>query len=230
MRIHSLLHEPFEDTGYIRIWAEEKGHPFSETLLYAGEPFPDTDDFDLLVIMGGTMNIYEEDKFPWLSGEKEFIRAAIDSGKKVLGICLGGQLIADVLGAPVRKNKYPEVGWFSVEKTADAEMIPLCRGIPYSFTVFQWHGDTFGIPDDAVNLFRSTACENQGFLYRGRVIGLQFHPEMTEENLKSLTQNCYDELKGDRRFIQPLAEILKGSNIRSANVVMVLILKYFEDL
>ena len=67
MRIHSLLHETFEDTGFIRPWAEENGHPYSETLLYNGEPLPETDDFDLLVIMGGTMNIYEEGKFPWLS-------------------------------------------------------------------------------------------------------------------------------------------------------------------
>jgi len=70
MRIHSLLHEPFEDTGCIRVWAEKKGNPLSVTRLYLDEPLPSPDDFDLLVIMGGTMNIYEEDKFPWLSGEK----------------------------------------------------------------------------------------------------------------------------------------------------------------
>ena len=230
MRIHSLLHEPFEDTGCIREWAEEKGHPFSVTLLYLDELLPSPDDFDLLVIMGGTMNIYEEEKFTWLSVEKEFIKASIDAGKKVLGICLGGQLIADVLGAPVSKNRYPEVGWFKMEKTPEAGNVPLCKDIPDSFTVFQWHGDTFGIPDEAVNLFRNSACENQGFLYRGRVLGLQFHPEMMDENLKNLTQNCYDELEGDRTFIRPLPEVLDGSNIESANRLMYIILEYFEKI
>lgn len=230
MRINSLLHEPFEDTGCIRLWAEKRGHPFMETLVYEGEPFPSPDDFDLLVIMGGTMNIYEEEKFPWLPPEKEFIRASIDAGKKVLGICLGGQLIADVLGSKVTKNKFPEVGWFSVEKTPEAEKIPLCRDIPRVFTVFQWHGDTFEIPGDAVNLFRSAVCGNQGFIYRGRVLGLQFHPEMMEENLKNLTQNCYDELEGERTFIMSLPDVLDGKNIGPANDVMEKILEYFEEL
>lgn len=230
MRIHSLIHEPFEDTGYIRVWAEERGHLFSETRLYAGEKLPPVDDFDLLVIMGGSMNVYEEGRFPWLPAEKQFIRTSIDTGKKLLGICLGGQLIAAVLGAAVRRNRYAEIGWFGVEKTADAEKIPLCREIPHSFIVFQWHGDTFEIPDDSVNLFRSAACENQGFLYRGRVLALQFHPEMTGENLRNITENCYDAIEGDRSFVRPLPEVLDGSNIGSANRVMGRILGYFEGL
>jgi len=148
----------------------------------------------------------------------------------VLGICLGGQLIADVLGAPVSKNNYPEVGWFKVEKTREAGKIPLCKDIPGSFIVFQWHGDTFGIPEDAVNLFRSATCGNQGFIYMGRVLGLQFHPEMMEENLKNITKNCYGELEGDRTFIQTLPVVLDGSNIESANRLMYSILEYFEKI
>lgn len=98
MRIHYLQHVPFEDLANIEVWAGEKGHEVSVTRLYMDETLPALDRFDWLIVMGGPMNIYEEVEYPWLIKEKEFIRNAINAGKFVMGICLGAQLIADVLG------------------------------------------------------------------------------------------------------------------------------------
>lgn len=230
MRISSLLHEPFEDTGYIRIRAKERGHPFSEIRLYLGEDLPPADDFDLLVVMGGSMNIYEEVKYPWLSEEKKFIRELIDSGGAVLGICLGAQLVASVLGARVTKNKYMEIGWFEVQKTAEARDVEICSRIPERFTAFQWHGDTFDIPEGAVRLFRNEACENQAFLYGDRILGLQFHPEVERETVEAIVENCFDEIEEGFKYIQPLSGIIDLSKIAPANAVMASFMDYFERL
>jgi GMP synthase-like glutamine amidotransferase len=122
------------------------------------------DSFDFLAVMGGTMNIYEHDEHPWLIDEKRFIRQAIDAGKKVLGVCLGGQLIADVLGGPVTKNAFREIGWHCVQLTPQARELPLLESSSTGeLMVFQWHGDTFAIPPGAVCLASSRGCANQAF-------------------------------------------------------------------
>ncbi len=230
MRINSLLHEPFEDTGYIRVWAENSGHLFSETCLFSGERLPSSEEYDLLVVMGGSMNIYEEEKYPWLSAEKRFIKSAIDSGKNVIGICLGAQLIASVLGAEVTKNKGPEIGWFAVEKTDDCKNNDLCSRIPDHFFSLHWHGDTFAIPEGSIHLFKSAACKNQGFLYGNSVLGLQFHPEVTRKNLKDFVDNCPDYIVEDSEYVQTVAEILDESHIAPANAILSVILDYFDEI
>jgi GMP synthase-like glutamine amidotransferase len=169
MRLHSLEHEPFEGLANIEVWAKNRGHSISRTLLFNNEELPDIDDFDWLVIMGGSMNIYEEEKYPWLREEKNFIAEAIAGKKIVLGICLGSQLIADVLGGNVSKNKYKEIGWFPVSLTADAKNSPVFSTLPRKFAAFHWHGDTFKIPPGAVRIAESEGCANQAFEY-GRVI------------------------------------------------------------
>src|SRR3972149_29340 len=110
MRIHSLEHEPFEGLANIEVWAKKKGYSITRTLLFNNEELPEMNDFDWLFIMGGSMNVYEEEKFPWLRDEKNLIAEAIASKKTILGVCLGAQLVADVLGGKVSKNRYNEIG------------------------------------------------------------------------------------------------------------------------
>jgi len=144
--------------------------------------------------MGGPMNIYEEDIYPWLAAEKKFIDQTMNMGGRVLGICLGAQLLADVLGARVYKGKYKEIGWFPVETTAAATASSVFSDFPESIMAFHWHGDTFDIPRGAQHIARSAACENQAFIYDERVVGLQFHLETTPESAGQLLANCGNEL------------------------------------
>lgn len=195
MRLHYLQHVPFEGPANIETWAARKGWEISATHLYCGERLPSPGGFDWLVVMGGPMNIYEEDLHPWLAEEKDFIRCAVRENKVVVGICLGAQLIADVLGGRVTRNAFKEIGWFTVDLLPESRSDVAFRGLPASFLALHWHGDTFALPPGAVMLARSKACPAQAFSFNGgRVLGLQFHLESSPESARALIENCGDEL------------------------------------
>ena len=228
MRIHYIQHVHFEDLGYIADWAVKNGYPVTKTLVYEEESFPDQDDFDLLVIMGGPMGVYEEDKYNWLKAEKEFIKETIESDKKVLGICLGAQLIAESLGAKVYSNYCKEIGWFEVELNKKGKEHPLLLGIAENFKAFHWHGDTFALPAETELLIESVACRNQGFIYKNRVLGLQFHLEITKVGIKRLIDNCKEEII-KQEYIQEIEPMLAEmeSNIEQINLMMDILLNNF---
>jgi GMP synthase (glutamine-hydrolysing) len=209
MNIHWLQHVPFEGLGAIETWAEKMGYTLSVTRLFAGDPLPQPDSFAMLVVMGGPMGIYDEQEYPWLKREKSFLQRIIQKGKPVLGICLGAQLVADALGSRVKANKDKEIGWFPVERT---EGVPsaLQEILPGTQTVFHWHGDTFDLPADSELLYTSEACCNQAFVYKDRVIALQFHLETTKESAAVLVENCRHELVPGP-WIQTEQQIIEGS-------------------
>ncbi len=194
LRLHVLEHVPFEGPGHIAPWARARGHEIRTSRLYAQDPLPPVEAFDWLVIMGGPMNIYEDVRYPWLAGERRFIQAAVASGKKILGICLGAQLLADALGSRVYKGAFKEIGWHPVRLTSSASESRLFQAFPSSFHAFHWHGDTFHVPGGAVHIARSAACESQAFVYEDRIVGLQFHLESTEESVEALLRHCGEEL------------------------------------
>lgn len=202
MKIHWLQHVKFEGLGYIGPWLRENGHAVSCTRLWASDEFPDIGNVDGLIVMGGPMGIYDDEQHSWLAAEKAFIKKVIGQDKPVLGICLGAQLIADVLGSNVWKNNQKEIGFFPMvgKKGSNAWKLP------EEFLAFHWHGDTFGIPEGAVCLASSEATENQAFLYHDKVLALQFHLETTEESLLALYENCSDEIT-DGPFIQTLEKM-----------------------
>lgn len=228
LKIHTLQHVPFEGLGCIDQWITTKGHSANYTKLYDNPKFPTLDEFDWLIVMGGPMGVYDEAVYPWLKEEKEFILRAIESGKTVVGICLGSQLIAEVLGARVYPNKQKEIGWFDIHKTEVAKKHPLLEQVEEQFTVFHWHGDTFDLPADSERLFSSAACLNQAFLYKKKVLGLQFHFEVTSQTLKEMIENGRNELVEDKT-IQSAAKILEQTNhIDLNNQKMFRILDYLE--
>ncbi len=195
MRLHFLQHVSFESPGSILTWAEENDFTITSTQMYLGQKLPEQEEFDWLVVMGGPMNIYEEDCFPWLTEEKKLIRKSIEENKVVLGLCLGAQLVADVLGGKVTQNSCKEIGWHSVSFTQKAEQNPVFEKFPKELTVFQWHGDTFSVlPENVTLLAESRACAHQAFCYKNRVYGLQFHLESTQPILKELMENCENEI------------------------------------
>ena len=222
-RVHYIQHVPYEGIGYIEEWIKENDCQLSVTKMYEEHLFPDLEAFDLLVVMGGPMGAYDEDIYPWLSGEKEFIRQAIDADKAVLGICLGSQLIADILGAEVYLAKEKEIGWWPVTFT-DPVAQELFGSKELSPVVFQWHGDTFDLPKNTKLLASSDVCPNQAFLYKENVLALQFHFEATEDSCDDIIDNGYDEqTKGE--YIQSKADILSGfHHISASNRMMKTIL------
>lgn len=207
IRLHYLQHAAFEGPARIQDWAHRKGHVLSGTRVDETQDFPSMQSFDWLVILGGPMNVYEEEKYPWLKEEKAFIKDAIRNKKVVLGVCLGAQLIADALGGHVYKNHHKEIGWYPVFLTPKAKKSPVFGKLPESFEVFHWHGDTFDLPAGCVRMLESEACVNQAFEYETRVFGLQCHFESSSDSIESLVKNCGNELVRGK-FIQSQEEIL----------------------
>lgn len=228
MRAHYLQHVPFEGLGSIETWLTATGYEISRTRLFVSEDFPDCDSLDLLVVMGGPMSINDEDKYPWLVREKAFIKAVIESGTPVLGICLGAQLIASAMGASVFRNTDTEIGWFPVQGIPSDDDSRFT--FPASTVVFHWHGDTFDLPAGATLLASSTACKNQAFQIGSSVIGLQFHLETTPESARDIVANCRDELIPSQ-YVQTEQEILSAmpEQYDSINQIMNRVLAFLQQ-
>ena len=210
LRIHYFQHVPFEDLGTIREWIESHGHSLGVTQFFRNSTLPKIEDIDWLIVMGGPMGVYDENMFPWLVKEKKFISDAIRHNKKVIGVCLGAQLIASALDAQVYPNTQKEIGWFPVRVTLDGKSSSLFKNIPQQFTAFHWHGDTFDLPEGAHWLAESEACKHQAFSFNKHVLGLQFHLEIELNNVELLVQNCGNELQ-KAPFIQPAESMLNAN-------------------
>lgn len=195
MRVHYLQHVPFEGPSMVFEWAKSNGYSIDGTEFYKNDyKLPATRDFDMLVVVGGPMSVNDDALYPWLVEERAYIKKAIDSGKYVLGICLGAQQIAKALGAEVKPSRCKEIGWYPIALTDQALGLSLFNGLNTAMTVFHWHSETFDIPDGAIALARSRLCANQGFLYQSKVLALQFHIEMDAEAIQKLVEECSAEL------------------------------------
>jgi GMP synthase-like glutamine amidotransferase len=222
-KIHCLQHVHFESPGYLEQWARENHYPISFTRFYESFELPDLEDFHWLVVMGGPMSVHDDDQYSWLKIEKSFIRDAIEANKTVIGICLGCQLIAHVLGSSVYPNHKKEIGWFPVSCTESGTTSGILKGFPTGLVAFHWHGDTFELPQGAVHLMQTLNCKNQAFLYKDNVLGLQFHLEVQKENLQQMIANCKNELVLDD-YVQSENDIIRNSAyIKDCN-------RYFKTL
>ncbi len=220
MQLHYLQHVPFEGIGSIQAWADAHGHTVSCTRLFAGEHVPVTTSMDLLVVMGGPMGIYDETEHPWLAEEKAFLKEVIVADTPIVGICLGAQLLADALGAAVTRNPAKEIGWFPIMLDPALSQTRWANILPEGLEVYHWHGDTFDIPNGAVPLASSAACENQGFVYEDRILSLQFHLEIMPEGAAALNKICAAELV-EAPYIQTAEEMMAdASRFEAVNRVM----------
>ena len=208
MRWHCLQHLPGEGPGYAADWLAKHGHKLSYTRLFESAPvFPNLADFDGLLILGGAMSVHDEAAYPWLVEEKAFLRSALRAGKITLAICLGAQLLAEALGGEVRPNPEPEIGFWTVRFSAKALTHPLLRGRPDKAAVLHWHVDTFTVPPGALRVGMSAGCAAQGFVWGDGVIGLQFHPEVTEAMVEQLIAFEGHETADEQEFVQTAAQI-----------------------
>lgn len=209
MKVHFLQHVSFEGPAYLGDLFRETGVEYSISRVYNNDPLPNVEDADLLVILGGPMGVGDEEEYSWLKEEKRCIRSFIDAGKKLLGICLGAQLIAEALGASVYKNENKEIGWFPVYKVQGSGECCISDLIPLEFQTFHWHGDTFDIPENSVHILSSKGCRNQAFVSDDRIFAFQFHLETNQDSAAKLVKNGTNELKPDF-FVQSEQEILGG--------------------
>jgi GMP synthase-like glutamine amidotransferase len=194
MKISLIQHVAFEGPGRILPWCLEKGHDLQRILLYNGEAPPSPQDYDMLIVMGGPMSANDEPLYPWLKTEKRAIAEAITGGKKVLGICLGAQLLAHVLGSRVYANAHKEIGWYPIQWTRAGRASRLFSAESDRLQVFHWHGETFDLPAGCEHLAFSEACQQQAFSYDQRVVGLQFHIEMGAEEVQAMIEHGRHEL------------------------------------
>lgn len=208
MKVLSLHHVPFEGLGSLEEMIRGGGHHLRQLPMWTNPPLPEPKDFDLLIVMGGPMSIGDTDSCPWLSGEKKLIADTVAAGRRVLGICLGGQLLAEALGAAVAPGQEKEIGWFPVRRHPDAAGSAIGRQLPEEFMAFHWHGDAFEAPGNSVVLASSPACPVQGFSFEDRCIGLQFHLETTRKSAEDIVANGAADLAGSGTFIQSAGEIL----------------------
>jgi GMP synthase-like glutamine amidotransferase len=181
MSVLIIKHIETEGPGLIEYCLRQEKIPYQTLDLQTGITLPMPDDFKHIILLGGPMNVYEEDLYPFLKREDLFIKESIQRGKGILGICLGAQLIAKALRAKVYKAPLKEIGWYDVSLTEEGSRDSLFSRLPKTFPVFQWHEDTFEIPDGGKLIATSTPVTHQAFRYAENVYGLQFHLEVTEQ-------------------------------------------------
>lgn len=206
MNAHVLQHDPFDGIGSISDWLDRRSATVTTTRFFESGPLPELVGIDLIIAMGGPMSVNDEETHPWLLAEKAFLREAIDRGIAVLGICLGAQLIASACGAKVYPARQREIGWYPIEVVISG---PDAFPFPDKAKLLHWHGETFDLPTGAVHLARSAACEHQAFQIGRRVLGLQFHPEVTPESLATMLEHNREDLVPGE-FVQSEAEILSA--------------------
>ena len=210
------MHVPYEGPGVIADWIGKKGHHLEYTRFYEKDSLPDASEVELLIIMGGPMNVFDFHIHPWMQEEIEWVGEFIRSGKPVLGICLGAQIVAAALGEEVYPGPEKEIGWYNLQFLPSLGEFRIFKDLPVTRKVFHWHGDTFNIPQGAMRIASSQLFPNQGFIFDHNVMALQFHLEVTPESVKAMVDHCGDELV-EGSHIQPAVEILSETDYFEAN-------------
>lgn len=210
MLLACLQHVSFEGPGSIVRWAAARGHLLKEIHLFEGQSLPSTEEFDLLVVMGGPMSIHDEAEYGWLVPEKRLIARSLDQNKFVLGICLGSQLLANSCGSRVYRNRVREIGWFPIRLRPEVSQSPCFAGVPNRMDVLHWHGETYDLPPGCIHLAESEGCLVQAFEHRF-ALGLQFHLEVTPGGLQELIHRCGHEI-GSGPYEQSPEELVAGAD------------------
>lgn len=216
LNIHYYQHVNYEGLAVVQKWCDENGHNISRTNFKNDEPIPNPDFYDALIVLGGPMSVHDETKYPWLIREKRSIDRALNDGKKVLGICLGAQLLAQSLGGTVRKSEYEEIGWHKIYLSYEAQTSKYFAGFPKEFDTFHWHGEEFSLPNNCTKIASSEICENQIFTYGDLAVGFQCHLEQNEYSIGRMLDRGESSLKQDE-YVNSREEIIKNIHFAKFN-------------
>lgn len=209
MQVLCLTHVPFEGPARIENWAEARGHRLETVRADLSHALPEPQSVDFLVVMGGPMSV--NDSFAWLKEEAKYIERVLSLRRRVLGVCLGAQLLARIFGARVYPSGKKEIGWWPVRrvKIEGNTALPL----PEHFTPLHWHGETFDLPTGARRLAQSEAIPNQAFLIEDNIVGLQFHIEATPESVTALVNGARADID-EGQWQEPADSIIGQSHAR----------------
>lgn len=227
MKIHCLLHTENPGHTFFPEWAALHDHAWQSTVVPAVPVLPSPQDTDCVIVLGGPMSAWEDQRYPWLRQEKQFVEAFIETGKPLLGVCLGAQILADVLGARTYPGPHKEIGWHSAEAAPEGRETWVGDLLPDRFETFFWHGDTFELPDGAVRIAGSAAFRNQGFVWN-QVLALQFHLEVKPEWVQMLVRRDAQELR-PAAYVQSAETVLSkpGTLYRQNNLLMSRLLNHW---
>lgn len=208
MRILVIQHSAADSAAAAAPILDILGHEVATIRIDRGDNIPTAVEYDALLLFGGPHGLTNGEIPAWIAEEQALIQNYVDKDRKVMGICLGAQIVASALGAKVRRNEQPEVGWHRVVRVANDSQTSV-DAFPEEMTVFQWHQDTFGIPTGATRLFESEACIHQAFGIDERVFGFQFHLEANERTVRMFQAiSALSKKKGE--YIQREEEVLAG--------------------
>ncbi len=224
MNILCIIHAGFESPGVIGRWAEERGHTFKVVSPYKGRDDLRHEPFDFLIVMGGPQSPLALEKYPYLKDEIDVIRQAVHMKKRILGVCLGAQLIGEALGAKTMISPEKEIGVYPITLTPEGLTDPLFSelNLPSSFPVMHWHNDMPGVTKESVLLAYSEGCPRQIIRYAPMVYGFQCHLEITLEGIKTMVEAVPEDLKPSQ-FVQTSQTVL-NQDYGSMNQVMLRIL------
>jgi GMP synthase (glutamine-hydrolysing) len=195
-KIWVLQHHPVENLGAIADSLEEAALAWQYVRVFDGAPIPaDMKGAGGLIVMGGPETVYQLDRYPYLRDEMRLIESALRDNKPILGVCLGAQLLAAVLGATVKRGESREIGWYPVQLAAAANDDRLMRELPDEFMAAHWHSDVFELPSGAVALASSAKTAVQAFRFGNKAYGILFHAEITEQRLSKLVGEFGEDLK-----------------------------------
>ena len=214
-KVTVLQHEPFEKLGIIADALRSAGVSYEYIRTFEGQPAPrHMTGVDGLIVMGGSMGVYEHHWYPFLLDEIKLIETAIEEGKPVLGVCLGSQMLATALGARVTKAARKEIGWYPIRLEPDSAGDRLFGGAPSSFIAYHWHGDIFDLPGGARWLASSDLTEHQAFRCGTNAYGLLFHMEATHRIVEDMVNGFADELREEQvdgqRILSKATDYLPG--------------------
>lgn len=228
MNILFVTHASFEKPGSIESWAMRNNHKTHEVKPYAGESLPAIDNYDMLVVMGGPQSPIEIDKSPYLKDEIELVKQALKKKKRIVGVCLGAQLISEALGAKTERSPNKEIGMYPVELLNSANSDPVFNDFPASFDVMHWHSDMPGLTDGVELLAKSEGCPRQIFRFGDRVYGFQCHFELTKELVEGMVKHCGGDLKTGKYVMTP--EQLMSLDYSNINAKMDKVLDYLSSV